>query len=198
MLDAMDEGVTTGIGTLALYTAYSSAGTANEVTGGSPAYARKSATFNAAASGSKALNASVAFDVPATTVRWIGFWSTEGSPVFLGMTPAAGGNLYPFVTDDTSTDRVKVVAQPFSNGDQVVAWAGTNTLPVAGGDLAEGTIYYVVSASTDYLQLSLTSGGAALDFSAKGEGFLQKVVPEVFAAQGTYTVSALTLSLGVA
>lgn len=61
------------------------AGTNNEVTGGSPAYARKNITMNAAASGSRALNADVDFDVPASTIAYVGFWAS--GPTFLGSDP---------------------------------------------------------------------------------------------------------------
>lgn len=61
-------------------------GTANEVAGGSPAYARKNITVNAASGGSRALNANVAFDVPAgTTVTHVGYWAS--GPTFLGSDP---------------------------------------------------------------------------------------------------------------
>lgn len=49
-----------------LHTAYSSSG-ANEVAGGSPAYARKAYTFAAASSGSRAASVTPTFDVPAGT-----------------------------------------------------------------------------------------------------------------------------------
>ena len=60
----------------ALYTANpGSTGTTNEVTGGSPAYARKTLTWAAASGGSKALAATFpVFDVPATTVTHVGFF----------------------------------------------------------------------------------------------------------------------------
>jgi hypothetical protein len=58
-------------------------GTSNELAGGSPAYARKAATFNAAGSGERLLNADVTFDVPASTVAYVGFWNSTG-PVFKG------------------------------------------------------------------------------------------------------------------
>lgn len=58
-------------------------GTANEISGGSPAYARKAVTFNAASSSSRALNADVTFDVPAATVAYVGYWSAEAG-TFLG------------------------------------------------------------------------------------------------------------------
>lgn len=53
----------------------------NEVTGGSPAYARKAIAWNAASGGSMddSTNGAV-FDVPAgTTVTWISGWNTAGT-----------------------------------------------------------------------------------------------------------------------
>lgn len=52
----------------------------NELTGGSPAYARKAAAWNAASGGAATLNGDVVFDVPAsTTVSWISGWNTAGT-----------------------------------------------------------------------------------------------------------------------
>lgn len=66
MLDALG----TACGYLALYT--DAAGT-TEVSGGTPAYARKAVTWNSASNGSKTTNGDVTFDIPAgTTVRAIG------------------------------------------------------------------------------------------------------------------------------
>lgn len=71
--------------TVSLHTADPGNGTspnAGEVSGGSPAYARKAVTWAAASAGSKASNAAVVFDVPAsTTVSHIGYWR---SSTFLG------------------------------------------------------------------------------------------------------------------
>lgn len=66
----------------ALYTGDPGAdGTANEVTGGSPAYARKTIAWNAASGGEMAKNPSpaVVFDVPACTVRRVGFWNAAAT-----------------------------------------------------------------------------------------------------------------------
>jgi hypothetical protein len=54
---------------------------ANEVTGGSPAYARKPVAWNAAnVSGIATQNGNVVFDVPSgTTVSWISGWNTAGT-----------------------------------------------------------------------------------------------------------------------
>lgn len=53
----------------------------NEVTGGSPAYARKAIAWNAASGGAidDSTNGAV-FDIPAgTTVAWISGWNTAGT-----------------------------------------------------------------------------------------------------------------------
>jgi hypothetical protein len=55
-----------------------SEGTSNEVTGGTPAYARKAITFSAASSGARDSSSAPVFDIPAsTTVRWVGFWNSS-------------------------------------------------------------------------------------------------------------------------
>lgn len=56
----------------------------NEVTGGSPAYARKSITWSAAANGSKAMSNTPLFDVPAGTVAYFGLWSAVTAGTFYG------------------------------------------------------------------------------------------------------------------
>lgn len=60
-------------------------GTANEVTGGSPAYARKACVYSAAASGERLLSGDVTFDVPAGAINYVGKWDYNGgSMVFQG------------------------------------------------------------------------------------------------------------------
>lgn len=64
-------------------------GLSNELSGGSPAYARQSCVFNAAASAERLLNADVTFDVPvSTTVAYVGYWDYNGgSMIFHGSDP---------------------------------------------------------------------------------------------------------------
>jgi hypothetical protein len=194
MLDALDESISTGMKFGSLHTAYSATGT-NEVTGGSPAYARKALTWSAASSGSKALAATLpTWDVPAaTTVGWIGVWDAVTVGTFLGILPNGGGALKRFAvpSGDLAGDTLESPAHGFSNGDNVVVWAATG---IASG-LTVGTVYFVVSSATNTLSLSLTSGGAAVDVTAVGSGFLQKIVQEVFGAQGTLAVSSLSVDL---
>lgn len=57
----------------------------SEVTGGSPAYARKAITWNAASSGSATASNTPVFDIPAsTTVAFVGLWSAATSGTFYG------------------------------------------------------------------------------------------------------------------
>lgn len=68
-----------------LHSADPGSGGTNELSGGSPAYARLVPVFNAAVSASRALNANLVFDVPAgATVAYVGYWETA---VFLGSDP---------------------------------------------------------------------------------------------------------------
>lgn len=68
-----------------LHTASPGTTGANEVSGGSPAYARQAITWNAAASGNLDNNANPVFDVPAsTTVSHFGLWSASTAGTFYG------------------------------------------------------------------------------------------------------------------
>jgi hypothetical protein len=176
-----------------LHTAYSTTGT-SEVTGGSPAYARKGLTWGAAASGVKTTTAAPVFDVPpSTTVRWVGLWDAVTAGNFLGMMPNGGTTPQAFVVPDIANDTLECAAHGYTNGQTVVVWAVPgDPLPAP---LAEGTVYYVISATTDDLQLSATSGGSAINITAIGAGFLQRLVEESFGAQGTHTVSTASMSL---
>lgn len=76
MLDAL--GAVAGFASL--HTASPGSGGSNEVSGGSPAYARKACAWNAASGGAGALSSNVVFDVPAgTTVTYISCWNTAGT-----------------------------------------------------------------------------------------------------------------------
>lgn len=57
----------------------------NEISGGSPAYARKSVTWNSAANGNLDSSNTPEFDVPAsTTVTHFGLWSAATSGTYYG------------------------------------------------------------------------------------------------------------------
>lgn len=69
---------------VSLHTADPGATGTSEATGGSPAYARKSITWGAAATGSVAASNQPVFDVPAGTYTHVGFWSAVTAGTFYG------------------------------------------------------------------------------------------------------------------
>jgi hypothetical protein len=197
MLDALDEANANGVKFWSAHTAYSTTGT-NEVAGGSPAYARKGATYAAASAGSKASSAGVTFDVPAaTTVAWIGRWDAVTSGTFLGMGPAGGGarRQMSCVAADLAGNTIQSAAHGLTAGTPVVFWNSSGASLPTG--LSEGTIYYVIATglTTDVFEVSATLGGSAVDITAIGDGELQTIVPETFAGQGQYNLSSDTLSV---
>jgi hypothetical protein len=131
------------------------------------------------------------FDVPAgTTVRFVGWWTLVSGGVFLGMV-ANGGNEFEFYSDLTG-EKILRVAHGLSNGNMIVFTNGTPP-----GGLVEGTIYFVVGATTDDFQVAATAGGAAINLTAQAaDGCVcSKLVEEAFGAQGTHTVTSQTLAL---
>ncbi len=58
---------------------------ANEITGGTPAYARKALTWAVASGGQMLLTNTPLFDVPAaTTVSHVGLWDADTAGTFMG------------------------------------------------------------------------------------------------------------------
>jgi hypothetical protein len=195
MLDALNGGSPTSIIAYAsLHTAYSSTGT-NEVTGGSPAYARQAVTWSSASAGSKS-SASVAgaFNVPGgTTVLYAGLWSAASSGTFAGMGPLGAGTTYAFTCTNASPGVFTAPGTSYANGNTVVVFAGAGaTLPTG---ITAGTLYYIVSASGATFELSATSGGTAINTSSTGAGIVISCTPETFGGQGTYTLVSDVLSL---
>lgn len=191
MLEALDGSLPTGIGMLSLHQAYadtSDSALLSELTGGSPAYARQPANWYPASEGLKVLSSGVTFDVPAgSTVAWVGYWSTEVVPTFLGMAPVGGNLAMPFGVAGSSTAAVQCVAHPLAVGSSVVVWGNVaEPLPV---ELSEGSQYYVVAVTTDTLELSLTLAGPSITFGSAGSGFLQQFVPSAYPDQDQYTVT---------
>lgn len=205
MLDALDESATqvTHIGIHTL-TDPGTGTTANagEATGGTPAYARQAVTWGAAASGSKANTGALTFDVPAGTYGFFTLWNavTGNTTNYRGHIPFGGGTpLRGFGTVDTvlTNDAILSPGHGLANGDRVILYNVFGTALATG--LTEGTVYFVVGATADAFDVSLTSGGASVDITALGGGevYFERVVPEVFASQGQITVAvgALTLDL---
>lgn len=180
---------------VSLHTAYPGDSGTSEVTGGSPAYARKAHTWNAAASGNLDNSNAPVFDIPAgTTVGWFGMWSDASAGTFYGSgTLGSTADPVPF-TAEADTDVITADNHGFTDTQTVVVIdaGGGGVIPTG---LTEGTIYFVRDATTDTFKLALTSGGSAIDLTVDGAGFVQRIITETFAAQGTYTLTDADVAL---
>lgn len=206
-LDALDE--TAGAGKISFVGIHQSSGdpgtgttaTGTEATGGSPAYARLGAVWGAAASGQKTNTSTFAFDVAAGTYAYFSLWnavSGNSGTQYLGYIPFGGTTPLKgfFSTDPTlGNSDFNADGHGMSNGDRVVLYNTFATSLPTG--VTEGTLYFVVGTATNTFQVSATLGGSAVTLSALngGQGFYQRVVPEVFASQGQITVAAAALVL---
>lgn len=166
---------------MSLHTAFSSTG-ANEVTGGT--YARQTITYAAAAGRSKAAIGTISFTgLPSTTVAWLGLWDST-STIFKGMV-ANGGAERSFQVDLTN-NRFYCEGHGMVDGDRMVVTGAT--LPTG---ITEGEPLYVIGTTAgdpDYLQASLTAGGAPIDITTNqpsADARLSKIVLEVYNAAGS-------------
>lgn len=95
---------------ISLHTADPGATGTSEVTGGSPAYARKVPTWSAPSAGACALSSPLTFDVPASTVTHVGYWSGStyrgGDPLPVAKTNATQGTV---VIDQLTVPSLKVL-----------------------------------------------------------------------------------------
>ncbi|MEV0616192.1 hypothetical protein AB0I81_22955 [Nonomuraea sp. NPDC050404] len=170
---------------------------ATEAAGGS--YARVAVSWGAPAGGQRSNSGLLTIDVPAGTFGFLTFWtaSTGNSGTqYRGWVPINGA-VSGFGTVDAADLTANTVTSPahgLVNTDRVIFLNVLGgTLP---GGLVEGAAYYVVGAATDTFQVSLTSGGAAVDLATtQGELYFMKVVPETFGSPGQLTVQAGALVL---
>jgi hypothetical protein len=196
----LDSAVAAGLTTtphLSLHTGFPPAG-GNELTGGSPAYARKPFTFSAAAGRAKAMSAAQTFDVPAgTTVRAVGNYDALTAGTQKTWSPAGASARRAFSVDSAGVTANDIFspAHGLVAGNSVLVWATIGAALPTG--LAEDTEYFVIATglTTDAFRLATTLGGSAIDITAIGDGDVQKFTPEVFAGQGTYQVTTYTVSL---
>jgi hypothetical protein len=201
-LDGLDESVTAGVKFVGVFTAADpgtgATYTGTEATGGSPAYARQAVVFGAAASAAKTNTGAIAIDVPAGTYGFVGLFNTVTGNVsgnYLGYVPL-NGSVKGFGTVDAADVTANTVTSNghgLVNTDRVQLFnVFAETIPAG---ITEGTLYFVVGSATDTFQVSLTSGGAAVDITGQGEVFFQKVIPETFASQGQITIAVGALAL---
>lgn len=183
-----------GVTHASLHSAFPGNSGANEIAGGSPAYARKAVAFNAASGGARAQSGSALFDVgPGVTVQYVGFWDASSGGNCLSYHPLGNSAAREFIVDIAGT-LLRAPAHGFADSNRVVFIGDA----VPGG-LTEGTVYFVRSAATDTFQVALTDGGAAITLSTQAGAACQvvRIVPEIFGSQGTLTLSGSSIGLNL-
>jgi hypothetical protein len=174
--------------------------TGTEATGGTPAYARIAVTWGAAATGQRSNSGTLTFDVAAGTYSDFLFMNaiTGNTANYLGYAPINGSTRGYGVVPDAAAVTANLIysgAHGLASGNQVRVYnVFAESLPTG---LTEGTRYFVIATglTTDAFSISTTLGGSAVDITAVGDLFFQRVIPEVFAAQGQITLAATALVL---
>lgn len=171
-----------------LHTAFPGATGANEVSGGAPAYARKNITMAASSGGQRTQSASVTFDVPVSTVRWVGFWNAAA---FVGTAPNGGQTPKNFMAV-ASSDTIYSTAHGWADTQKITFFQGTPPAP-----LVEGTVYFVRDSLTDSFKVATTSGGPAIDLTASASFgcVVCAITEDVYAAQGTHQLTTSTFTI---
>jgi hypothetical protein len=124
--------------------------------------------------------------------------TTANTGNYLGYAPINGSTRgYGVVPDATAVTANLIYsgAHGLTAGNQVRVYnVFAESLPTG---LTEGTRYFVIATglTTDAFSISTTLGGSAVDITAVGDLFFQRVIPEVFAAQGQITLAATALVL---
>ncbi len=170
---------------VALHDGYPGETGASEVVGGS--YARQSAAFNAAAAGLIDNTSNINFaSMPGVTVFGVSLWdaATAGNCLYTGML----GGTQNFFTAANTGDLFTSYGHGLVNDDRVIIEAGFGAGLPAGP--TEGTIYHVISATTDTFQISATQGGGAVALTSDGEGIVTFVDEKVVGAGSTFQIAA--------
>lgn len=171
----------------------SGATASNEVSGGS--YARQAITWNSASSGVITSSNTPVVPVPAgTTVEWVGYFTLVTAGVYLAYAPLNANPL--FYTVNLSTEVFTSLAHGLVDNDKVVFYGDGSAVP---GGIVEGTIVFVITATTDTFQVSATEGGSAINITSAGDfdTRVSIIVPETFASAGDLTISTATLGLNI-
>jgi hypothetical protein len=182
---------------VSLHSAIPSDAGSNEISGGSPPYARIPIAFAAATGGTKDKDATtVTFEVPAgTTVTHLGYWTALTGGTFMGYAPVNGGNVDGVATAKNTGDVATSHAHGLVDTNRVQLYTVAGEALPAG--LLDTVIYFVVGATADTFQVSLTSGGAPVAITGDGEFYFQQVITETFGSQGNLTVNVAQLNLNV-
>ncbi len=172
---------------LSAHTAFSTTGT-NEVTGGSPAYARQVLAMDSA-TGRLADNTDAeTLDIPSgTTVRWLGVFSAITAGTFRFMVPN-GATQADVGIAENSDNTIHIAAHGWTLDQTLVFLNIAGALPTG---ITEGQVYHVIGTpNADDFQISATQGGGALSISTSGPFVCSDIIEETFGSQGTIELAA--------
>jgi hypothetical protein len=140
----------------------------------------------------------VAFPQCGATPNTILFWSvglaSAGASEILDYGPVA-----PLIMEAFTALTTDVITSPnmaFAVDDRVTFFAREGgALP---GGIVEGTVYFIKTAAAPAYTISATSGGATIDITTDGAGFIQKVTPLAVANLVTpqFAAGSLVVTLG--
>lgn len=174
--------------TASLHTDFPGATGANEVTGGTPAYARKVIVVDSSAGGTRLLNAAETFNVPACTVKWVGMWDAA---TYVLCAPNGGATPKNFMAVPSS-DLVWSTGHGWRDGQKIVFYDGTPPTP-----LVEGKTYFARDSTADNFKVAATLAGVAIDLTtASSFGCVVcAITEEVYPTQDTHTLSTATVTV---
>lgn len=169
---------------VSLHSAYPGTTGGNEISG-SP-YARQTATIAAASGGQRVLSAAVSVPVPASTIRWLGWW--DGSN-FMGGVPNGGHTPKNFVAYD---DTIHCPIHGYTDTQTIVFWGGT-----APSGLVTGTTYYVRDSATNSFKVAATSGGVAISMAAPSSFgcVVSRITDKTYAIDSAHTITSATFTV---
>jgi len=189
-------GVAAGVTHISVHTAPPDAAGSLEVAGGT--YARQPITW-AIAAGIMDNTAQLVHPIPAGQgAAFYGLWGALAAGTFYGSVPrtGTGQSRSGFGTVDSAgvvSNTIESAAHGLTN-DMTIVVANVLTESLPAG-LTEGTTYFVVGATTDTFQVSLTLAGAAVDITGLGELFFARFVTETFISDGNLVTAAGALDV---
>lgn len=169
---------------MSLHTADPGETGANELSGGPGPYARVQAAFDAWAAGIADNTSEIKWTgLPVTSeVVAVGMWDAASAGNALRFGWLGNFDWQPAIADDPVNDTITLPNHGFVDDDRVVfSVEFGGTLPAG---LTAGTVYHVISSTTDTFKVSTTQGGGAVDITADGNPMVRKVDVKQIANSG--------------
>jgi hypothetical protein len=101
------------------------------------------------------------------------------------------------VTFDSTTDKITHNSHGYSNGNRVAFTGGTLPTTSPASLMVQSKIYFIVNKGTNDYQISLTSGGSAINFTNNGSGTITEWITRSYDQQtGTEMFNGVAAARG--